>query len=212
MSPPNIASSKQDHYFSEVIESSLNHFVAQCWQWNILPTFASLVEVHNNQQIILGCVTQIKTESSDPTRKPFAYQKTEAELLNEQPQIFELLKSTFTVHIIGYKDLTTNKVIYRTPLQPSKIHAFVKQTSEQIFAEVFSQPHFLPMFFTFQNSTTNLEELLLAILCQVHQKNLITKEFFHTFYQNFALLNSNDYKRVKLFFERIEYTYQQLEV
>lgn len=198
-------------HFAEVVESSLNHFVAQCWQWNELPTFASLVEVQSNTQLLLGCVTQIKTESSDPTRKPFAYQKTEEELLKEQPQLFELLKSTFTVHILGYKELTTNKVFYRTPSQPSKIHAFVKQASEEIFIEVFSKPHFLPMFFALQNNTTNLEELLLAILCQMHQKKLVTQEFFNMFYQNFALLNSNDYKKVKMFFDRMEYTYQQLE-
>ena len=191
--------------FGEVIESNLNHFIAQCWQWNKLPIFAHLVEVTSADLRLFGCVTQITTASSDPTRKPYAYQKTEEELLQEQPQIFEMLQSTFTVQIIAYQHINTTKILYFTPPQPSKIHAFVQQATAPTIANIFATPHFLHTLFASQGNIANLEELLLALLNTMQQQNLLTKEFFSHFYQSFALLNGNDYKKTKLFFERVEH-------
>jgi len=194
----------------EVIESSLSLAIGQCWQWDNLPTFASLVQIENNNQRIFGCVTDIRTESSDPSRKPFAYGKTEEELLAEQPQIFELLKSTFTIQIIGYQESITKTLFFQVPPQPCKIHSFIKPVDENTFAEIVSHPESLSLLFSFCDNPTRLEELLLALLCTMHKKNLLTKDFFRSFYESFAILNNNNYKRVKVFFERLEYTHKQL--
>lgn len=200
----NTDSSKQKTPFAEVIESNLHSFTAQCWQWDKLPTFGSLVEVTTNNHKVLGCVTQIRTESIDPTRKPRAYQKTEEELLREQPQIFEMLQSIFTVQVIAYQQLNTGQIRYLTPLQPCKIHAFIRKADEETFSTLFSTPDFLHMLFACQNNIDSIDELLLAILHQIESRDLLTKAFFDKFYQSFALLHGNDYKKMKLFFERIE--------
>lgn len=207
----NKASFNETSFVGEVIESSLSLTIGQCWKWNNLPTFASLVEMENNNQRIFGCVSDIRTESTDPSRKPFAYQKTEDELLAQQPQIFELLKSTFSVQIIGFQDTTTKNLFFQVPPQPCKIHSFIKPVDETTFAAIVSHPESLSLLFSFCDNPTRLEELLLALLCTMHKRNLLTKDFFRSFYENFAILNNNNYKRVKVFFERLEYTHKQLE-
>ena len=207
MNQPEISnhSSKQSPYFAEVIESNLHSFTAQCWQWDKMPTFGSLVEVTTNNHKVLGCVTQIRTESIDPTRKPRAYQKTEEELLREQPQIFEMLQSIFTVQVLAYQQISTGKILYLTPLQPCKIHAFIRKTDDETFNQIFSTPDFLHMLFACQQNIESLDELMLAVLYQVKSRNLLTKAFFDKFYQSFALLHGNDYKKMKMFFERVEH-------
>ena len=208
---PNKVSFNENSFIGEVIESSLSAAIGQCWRWNNLPTFASLIELENNNQRIFGCVTDIRTESTDPSRKPFAYQKTEEELLSQQPQIFELLKSTFTIQILGYQEATSKSMFFQVPPQPCKIHSFIRPVNEKTFAEIVSHPESFSLLFSFCDNPTRLEELLLALLCTIHRKNLLTKDFFRSFYENFAILNNNNYKRVKIFFERLEYIHKKLE-
>src|SRR5689334_4954716 len=88
--------------FAEVIESSIDTALVQSWQWDVFPRFGSLVEILHKEYSILGLVTGITTGSMDPVRYPFPYQKTEDELMAEQPQIFEFLKTTFKIQVVGY--------------------------------------------------------------------------------------------------------------
>ncbi|QQR49727.1 hypothetical protein IPF37_02690 [bacterium] len=194
------------HNFAEVIQSNLETFTAQCWSWNFFPNFGSLVQVESNEHIILGCVVQIQTGSMDPMRYPFPYQKTEEELLSQQPQIFEFLKTTFDVQILGYTlKATPEKVLYMLPPKPSKIHAFVKECAPALSAQFLSNPIFLPMLFSFQHKISNLDELLLAILHNLSAQKKLTQKVFHEFCQTFSLLSGNDYRRLKLFLKRVEH-------
>ncbi len=189
--------------FSEVIESSLDSFTGQCWQWNYFPKFGSLVSVESNNHIIYGCVVQVQTGSSDPSRTPFAYQKTEEELLAQQPQIFEFLRTTFNVQIVGYRERDCQDFLYLLAPQPSKIHAFVQECSGQILSQFFANPDFLHVLFAFQSKIPNLDELLLAILRQLAQQKSLSSDILKNFCQTFSLLTGNDYRRLKLFLKRI---------
>ena len=75
-------------YFAEIVESSLTNWTAQSWDWDMFPAFGTLVVVPENKRSLFGIVYQINTGSLEPGRYPFTYQKTQEELLKEQPQIF----------------------------------------------------------------------------------------------------------------------------
>jgi hypothetical protein len=196
-------SSKSEYKpFAEVIESSLDSFLAQCWKWNQFPQFGSLVQVDQDSRIIFGCVTQITTGSIDPTRYPFPYQKTEKELLAEQPQIFELLKTTFKVQIIGYQEDET--IFYVLPTKPCKIHSFVQDTPHKNIVQFFSRTDFLYLLFAFAHQIPNIDELLLAIVKELIGQNIFSTMLLENFCQTFSLLTGNDYRRLKLFIKRIE--------
>ena len=98
-------------YFAEIIESSLSMWTAQCWQWNHSPVFGSIVQTKTLKRTIFGIVYKIETGSIDPIRQPFIYKKTEEELLKEQPQIFEFIRTTFSCLTIGYFE--DEKIFYQ---------------------------------------------------------------------------------------------------
>ena len=107
--------------FAEVIESSLQGWLAQSWNWNCFPAFGSLVTIETKKRQLFGIVHQIQTGSMDPMRHPFPYQKTEEELLQEQPQIFEFLKTTFSCLTLGYSE--RERIIYLLAPEPPQIHS-----------------------------------------------------------------------------------------
>ena len=191
--------------FAEVIESSLEYFVAHCWNADLFPAFGSFVCIPTEKQMIIGCVTQIQTGSSDPSRYPFPYQKTEAELKAEQPQIFAFLKTTIRAQIIGYVDTTTNKIHYLLPSTPSKIHAFVEPSPKLLEQTILEKSSFLHLLFSAAAQIPNLDELLLAILTQL-PKNSEKKyqQFLRDFCHKFSMLTGSDYRRLKLFLHRVE--------
>ncbi|MBD3231642.1 hypothetical protein GF322_03185 [Candidatus Dependentiae bacterium] len=198
-------------FFAEVIQSSLNNFLAQSWKWNFFPSFGSLVQVESADENILGIVAQIQTGSMDPMRYPFPYQKTEDELIQEQPQIFEFLKTTFNVQIVGYiesnkdkKQQMSQKIFYMLPPKPCKIHAFVKQADIKLIEIFFSKSDFLHLLFSYSNNAANLDELLLSIFRQLFKLKLLTSQSLTCFCQTFSLLSGNDYRRLKLFLKRVE--------
>ena len=192
----------KNNNFAEVVESSLDHLTAQCWQWNTFPTFASLVQIQTPEETSVGIVTSIQTGSIESGRTPFAYQKTEEELYAQQPQIFEFLKTTFVVHIIGYHDKNHDQFMHLLPNHPSKIHAFVKEAEKELASNALSNLHFLHILFSGASTIPYLDELLLALI--KNNKHVFKPEILDAFSQQFSLLTGNDYRRLKLFFMRLE--------
>ena len=190
--------------FAEIIESSLHGFLAQTWQWDNFPTFGSLVSVTSNKRTHLAIVHQIKTGSMDPIRYPFPYQKTEEELLAEQPQIFEFLKTTFSCLTIGYQE--KGKLYYLIAPEPAKIHAFVEPLKPDLAKQFFYNEKYLHVLFGNAGEIFNLDELLLALLKTQDQLGIINSEKINNFMQAYSLLTGNDYRRMKLFLQRAEGT------
>jgi hypothetical protein len=187
--------------FAEVIESSLTGWLAQSWDWNQAPTFGSVVTITSKDKILMGIVYQIRTGSIDPVRYPFTYQKTEEELRREQPQIFEFLKTTFSCLIIGYQE--DNHIYYQLAPEPPKIHAFVQIANDELYCKLFSHSRYLHLLFSLSNNLFNLDELLLAMLKQQSDRKIINQENLEQFIETFSLLTGNDYRRLKLFVQRV---------
>ena len=188
--------------FAEIIESSLQGFTAQSWKWDNFPNFGSLVAIESDKRTIIAIVHQVKTGSMDPTRYPFPYQKTEEELLKEQPQIFEFLKTTFNGLTLGYYE--KGKLYYLLSPQPPKIHAFVVPLNTDIARQFFSCEYYLHTIFGAGSAIFNSDELLLALLKQLHADQLLTEERVTAFIQTYSLLTGNDYRRLKLFLMRAQ--------
>jgi hypothetical protein len=194
----------KDH-FAEIIESCLDHYLAQSWEWNFFPRFGSLVQVETKETTVFGVVCHTQTGSMDPMRYPFPYKKTEEELLREQPQIFEFLKTIFKVQIVGYSEnQSKNSIYYMLPPTPCKIHAFVKSAPLNITKDFFSNPDYLHLIFSFANQIPNLDELLVAILNNLAKQKILDAKKIDSFCQAFSLLTGNDYRRLKTFLRRIE--------
>lgn len=196
------------HSFAEVVESCLDHYTAHCWQWDSFPRFGQLIGVNNESATTLGFVTAIQTGSIDPLRMPFPYQKTEDELRAQQPQIFEFLKTTFNVQIVGYReksaDATIDRWRYLLPPAPCKIHAFVAPADLEVEDSFFTCADYLHPLFSSAQTLPLFDELLLAIVKERAQRKAIDQLFIDDFCQTFTLLTGNDYRRLKSFLKRLE--------
>jgi len=188
--------------FAEVIESSLRGWLAQSWEWNRFPSFGSLVTIETKKRQFFGIVHQIQTGSMDPMRHPFPYQKTEEELLQEQPQIFEFLKTTFSCLTLGY--LEDQKFTYLLAPEPPQIHSFVSMATKESTIRFFSNEQYLHLIFNAANQLFNLDELLLAMLKQQFALDVLNAQKISHFIETFSLLTGNDYRRLKLFLQRVE--------
>lgn len=186
--------------FAEVIESSLQSWLAQSWQWNYFPPFGTLVHIQQSNRIVFGIVHQVQTGSMDPTRYPFPYQKTEEELLREQPQIFEFLKTTFSCVTIGYQEKGT--IVYQLAPEPPKIHAFVSHVDAALSKQFFAHDAYLHCLFGLSAQIFNLDELLLALLQQQAALHILNEYKMKNFMHSYTLLTGNDYRRLKLFLQR----------
>lgn len=189
--------------FAEIMESSLQIFVAQCWEWDKTPQFGSLVTVEDGKRTVFALVYQIQTGSMDPVRYPFPYKKTHEELLAEQPQIFEFLKTTFSCISLGYSE--KGRIYHLMPPEPPKIHSFVSFASMEHYREFMAKNGYLPLIFAFSGPIGNVDELLLAILKnQALSGGGLKPEKLADFIENYSLLTGNDYRRLKLFLQRAQ--------
>ena len=189
--------------FAEIIESSVTQATGLCWTWSNLPTLCALVKITQAPYILYGCITNINTGSNDPLRQPFAYQKTEAELLREQPQIFAFLQTTFTIKTLGYRKADA-ETKYLLPPQPAKLHGFIEYASIAECREFFSGSEFLNLFFMPSEATIDLDELLLALLRHLRETIAIDAAFIQTLCQYRSGMEAADYRGMKRFMQRLQ--------
>lgn len=193
---------QEKRFFAEVIESSLTGWLAQSWAWDTFPAFGSFVAIEGKKRTIFGIVHQVQTGSMDPVRYPFPYQKTEEELLAEQPQIFEFLKTTFSCITIGYQE--KGSISYLISPEPPKIHSFIAYPDAEVSKIFFANSRYLNLLFTHSAQIFNMDELILAILQQHKELNILSEAKIGSFMQSYSLLTGNDYRRIKLFLQRVE--------
>ena len=191
-----------NRFFAEIIQGSLSEWTGQCWKWDTIPQFGSLVITSHGPLPIFGIVHTIKTGSMDPIRSAIPYQKTQEELLRDQPQIFEFLQTTFTCITVGY--LEQNYVYYHLPEKPPKIHAFIENASVEQYQQFFASDQFLHLVFNLSAQGMNIDELLLALLKQLHSKKILNKTKFNDFIETFSMLYKHDYQKLKIFLHRIQ--------
>lgn len=187
--------------FAEVVQSSITSSTIQCWQWNVVPELGSLIAIQTKKQIYFGIINMIQLGSADPSRQPYAYQKTEDELMAEQPQVFEFLQTTCTYLPVGF--LENDTIFYQLPPTPPNIHSFVSLATAEQYQLFFNSEMYLPLLL--QQQILPQEELLLAVLRKRAAHHALTKKSLLQCIDFFAY-HCNDYRKLRLFLQRIEST------
>jgi len=153
----------------EVISASTSEFLAQCLKPESesltlpqAPPFGSFVKVECEELkfSVLGVVYNVSTGSIDSVHHPTALNLTRQELREQQPQIFDLLKTDFSAIIIGYKKV--DKIFQYLPPQPPQIHDFVYICSKDEVKQITENLSFLRTILNAGN--VPVEELLAACL------------------------------------------------
>ena len=189
------------NYIGEVLHSTLSQWSTQAWKWDKCPDFGSVVCLESAGIQVFGVVYYIKTGSDDPVRQAFAYQKSEIELQQEQPQIFEFLKTDFSAVPLGYK--IDNNIIYAMPPKPPKTHAFVRLATQQELDILLNGVGSVQALFSQYSKIEYFEELLLALLRYLESYNLVTRALLMQVSEQLSLVTANDYRRLKMFMDRV---------
>lgn len=111
-----------DAEIGEVIGSSNTELIAESALLHDSPPFGSFIKIQS-RETIYAVVFNAYTHSLEPNRLAIAYHRSEQELRDEQPQIFELLKTKFEAVIIGYE--SDGVIRHHLPPQPPRLHSFV---------------------------------------------------------------------------------------
>lgn len=188
--------------FAEVMRSTLHSFHAECWHWDAPPAFGQLVCVGDPAERVFGIVTHITTGPRDTHRSPMPLQKTHEELRQEYPHIFQLLHTSFTCVVIGYYQHDT--FVYQAPPTPARLHAFVQPADYHHYTDILSYETYLPMLFHASDLDASIDELVLAIMRHMGWCNTLDNKRIAAITDTFSMLINNDYRRLKVFLQRVE--------
>ena len=188
---------ERDH-IGEIVESETTQFTAQARELNCAPAFGCLVRVGGTPTIV-GLVFNASTQSLEANRRPTAYGKTEEELRREQPQIFELLRTEFSVLVIGYME--GESAVHMIPPQPARIHGFVHQCTDEEVRRCTSGVDFLRAVLGASGVPT--DQLLIATLKKAIKAHERDGDYLVRVGKELSRLLSDDYDRLNSLIRRV---------
>jgi hypothetical protein len=109
--------------FAEVLKSSVTHFEAQLLNAetnNQNMEFGDFVKVNNDKITVFAIIENIHTQSIDNVHKPVAFGLSRDELLSEQPQILNLLKTHISCLVLAFQN--DKNIFTHLPPSPVRIH------------------------------------------------------------------------------------------
>lgn len=188
-------------YIAEVIESSTTEFTGQTRELHEAPPFGTFIKV-GSPVAVIGMVFDISTGSADLNRRPIAYGKTEEELRNEQPQIFELLRTEIKAKIVGYCDQYGMR--QQLPPQPPRLHHFVYTCTPQEVGDFTGTGNFDYLRTLAGIGGTLSDELLIAAVQQTCRASQATsRQTLVEVGKELARLLRDDYDRLQSILRRI---------
>lgn len=188
---------------AEVIESSTTQFIAECYELYGLPPFGALVKTADPPLEVFGVVAQASTAGVEPGRRPIARGKdeaSEAAVYQSNPQLAHLLRSEFTVLVIGY--MQDGEVRQYLPPKPARIHAFVYAATAEEVKHLSGAFGFLSLLVR-ASVQTPPEELIAAVLREMAQVQPDPRAFLVAAGKELTALLAEDYQRLKAILGRL---------
>ena len=195
--------SSEDLRVGEVVEASTTELVAQARELHGAPFFGRFVTVKSDVDMF-GIVFNASTRSIEPNRRPTAYGKTEEQLRLEQPQIFELLRTHFSVLVTGYLD-DDGVPVHGLPPQPARIHSFVYRCDEEQVREFSEEGEYLRCILNAPAVPTD-DLVIAALRFAMKSRGAIDGEvgYLERVGKDLARILSGDYNRLTSLMRRIE--------
>lgn len=196
----------EEKHIGEVIESSSTHLVAQSRRDDEeiephVPPFGGFVKVVTQDYTIFCVICNVIENSIEPNRRATAYNLTRQELYENQPQIFELLKTEFESCIIGYQLKTNGQIYHHLPPKPPRIHDFVYECSQEEIKELTSKLDFLRSLLNVTIVTP--DELIAACVRHAYHTAHRNEVFLIKAGKEVSRIIPEDYDRLKSIMRRI---------
>lgn len=194
---------KKERPFGEVIESSLQSIRIKSWQWDVFPPFGSLVIAQDSAKKVYGIVYKIKTASFNPIQTGTTYQKTEIEMKEEFPHVFEFLETTGEILILGYEN-NQHEIIYQCPLKPLKLYSFVSTAENEEIINFFKKDNYIHLLTKYTAHVEHIDELLYAIIKIQKSLNVFAENRCISLLTQYATTQNISYVQLRQMVSKIE--------
>ncbi len=187
----------------EVVAADTSGFTGECYELYGLPPLGGLVRTRAAEIEIYGVVALCATTGLEPGRHPVArghHAADEADIMKENPQLAALMRSEFTVTVIGHR--SEGCLSQYLPPAPARIHSFIYACTDAELAEFGQSFSFLPRLLANQGPVAS-DELTAACLRQLARVQPDRRAFLVAAGKEIAMLLGSEYQRLRQVLERI---------
>ena len=212
-------SDRSERHIGEAIETATTHYTAQCLEpedlsFPAMPPFGSWVisfdEESGNK--IYSVVTYVTTTPIDSVHRARALGLSLAELREQQPQIFAMLKTEFKAAIVGYEVAhngqnsngdSLGKVYQYLPPRPPQIHQGVYRCEDREIIHFTEELDFLRTLL--QVRDIPVESLIAAAIREVYQARQANRTWLVQVGRTLSTLLKDDYDRLRYILSQISW-------
>ena len=213
-------------HIAEVIETSTTEFLAQCLEpedlsFPAMPPFGSWVKAYDEEAAnqIYGVVYHATTSPLDSVHRARALGMSLDELREQQPQIFAMLKTEFSVAIVGFVPMQkgrkraknsngngngmvlSDRTYQHLPPRPPQVHQAVYRCDPE---EVISFTNELDWLRTLlQVSGVPTESLAAAAIREVYNLRDLDRDWLVQAGRMVSVLLKDDYDRLRMILSQI---------
>ena len=217
--PQFTADLRHPDHFAEVIETASTGFLAQCLEpedlnFPTMPPLGSWVKSRDEESdnIIFGIVTYVTTSPIDSVHRARALGLSLADLRQQQPQIFAMLKTEFKTTIVGFenfpepsngKQVQQGKIYQYLPPRPPQIHQAVYRCNSEEIIRFSEELDFLRGLL--QVKDTPVESLIAATLREIYRLRNADRDWLVRVGRNLSVLLKDDYDILRYILSQVHW-------
>ncbi len=210
---------RHPHHIAEVIETATTQFLAQCLEpedlnFPVMPPFGSWIKAIDEEtgNKIYAVVTYVTTSPIDSIHRARALGLSLAELREQQPQIFAMLKTEFRAAIVGFETSSTGRngktpqmgqVYHYLPPRPPQIHQAVFHCDRDEIVHFTESPDFLRILLQITDAPT--DALIAATVREIYRLRNGDRAWLVNIGRNLSLLLKDDYDRLRYILSQITF-------
>ena len=214
---------RQPNHIGEVIETTTTQYTAQCLEpedlkFPQMPPFGSWVKSFDEESgnKILAVLTYVTTTPIDSVHRARALGLSLAELREQQPQIFAMLKTEFKAAIVGYEIPSHSqshsqngngqgmaKVYQYLPPRPPQIHQGVYNCEASEVIHFTEQLDFLRTLL--QVKDIPVESLIAAVIREAYRIRQANRSWLVQVGRTLSILLKDDYDRLRYILSQIHW-------
>ncbi|MBE9125684.1 MULTISPECIES: HAS-barrel domain-containing protein [unclassified Coleofasciculus] len=210
---------RPDHHIAEVIETATTEFLAQCLEpedlsFPVMPPFGSWlksVDEESGNQVI-AVVYHATTSPIDSVHRAVALGLSLAELREQQPQIFAMLKTEFRAAIVGFTPPTEGRngaqpplgsVYQYLPPRPPQIHQAVYRCQPSEIIHFSEELDFLRTLLQVKGAP--IEALTAAAIREIYQLRQGDRNWLVQAGRTLSILLKDDYDRLRYILSQLHW-------
>jgi HAS barrel domain len=217
--PQFTSDNRHPDHIAEVIETATTEFLAQCLEpedlsFPVMPPFGSWVKAFDEESgnKIFAVVTYVTTSPIDSIHRARALGLSLADLREQQPQIFAMLKTEFRAVIVGFE--TTASSVNGSVSKPGKFYQYLPPRPPQIHQgvyrceveEVINFSEKLDFLRTLlQVNNTPIEALAAAAIREIYQCRKANRDWLVQVGRTLSLLLKDDYDCLRYILSQIHW-------